>query len=85
MVIKGLQEAGNDMCRGRIMGSLRSESGGQATESNYGSGVGPKIDPVLDADMVLAGVKSGRVIYCHWQLEHDALATANPFISTYST
>jgi hypothetical protein len=57
-VIKGLQEAESDACRGRIMGGLRSESGwGQATESNYGSGAGPKIDSVLDTDMVLAVVE----------------------------
>jgi hypothetical protein len=57
-VVRGLQEAGNDTCRGRIMGGLRSESGwGQAKRMNYGSGAGPKIDPVLDTDMVQAGVE----------------------------
>jgi hypothetical protein len=60
-VVRGLQEAGKDMCRGTIMGGLRRKSGwGQAAESkrmNYGSGAGPKIDPVLDTDMVRAVVE----------------------------
>jgi hypothetical protein len=57
-VIRGLQEAEKDTCRGRTMGGLRRE--GQAAESermNYGSGTGPKIDPVLDTDMVQAAVE----------------------------
>ena len=55
-VVKGLQEVGNDACRGRTTGSLRSESG-LATDSNGGSGAGPKIDQVLDMDMVLEAVE----------------------------
>ena len=62
-VVRGLREARRDTCRGRIMGGLRRESGwGRAAESkqmNYGSGVGPKIDPVLDTDMVQAAVEVG--------------------------
>ena len=59
-VVRGLQEAGRNTCRGRIMDGLRRISGGQAAESkrmNYGSGRGPKIDPVPDTDMVQAAVE----------------------------
>jgi hypothetical protein len=59
-VVRGLQEAGKDTCRGRTMDGLRGESGGQAAESkwmNYGSGAGSKIDLVLDTDMVQEAVE----------------------------
>jgi O-succinylbenzoate synthase len=60
-VVRGLQEAGKDTRRGRVMGGLRRESGwGQAAESkrmSYGSGAGPKIYPGLDTDMVQAAVE----------------------------
>lgn len=58
-VVRGLQEAGKDMCRGMIMGGLRRELGWglEAKRINYGSVAGPKIHPALDTDMVQAAVE----------------------------
>jgi hypothetical protein len=66
-VIRGLQEAGRDVCGESIMGGLRRELGwAQAAKakqidcgSGAGPGAGPKTDPVLDTGMVQAAVEVG--------------------------
>lgn len=55
-IVGELQEAVKDTCKGRIMGDLCRELGrdqvAEAERTNYGSDAGPKIDLVLDTDMV---------------------------------
>jgi hypothetical protein len=59
--VKGLQEAGKDMCREKAARGLHRKPGwGQAAEATrYGSGADPRIDPVPDTGMVQAGVEVG--------------------------
>ena len=62
-VIRGLQEAGRDVCGESIMGGLRRELGwaqaAEAKQIDCGSGAGPKTDPVPDTGMVQAAVEVG--------------------------
>src|SRR6266403_5485290 len=59
-VVRGLQVVGKDMCREKIMGGLRRESGwDQVAEAKRMNYAGPKIDPELDTGMVRAAVGVG--------------------------